>query len=160
NQELQVFLCYVLQVETEKLVYSGRYDGREDFAVVAQPFFKNSIVPLNDEGSPDTTYFSEDCFHFSERGHSNMATALWNNMVRTKAYSEHLPPETTTSPPTPPPTTPSILPECENSVPVWLSPVLAVAGLLIGCAVTWLFFSCRAKKNKKTTTVEMNGTMF
>ncbi|XP_055086955.1 phospholipase B1, membrane-associated isoform X2 [Periophthalmus magnuspinnatus] len=176
-----------LQVETEKLVYSGRYDGREDFAVVAQPFFKNSIVPLNDEGSPDTTYFSEDCFHFSERGHSNMATALWNNMLEpvgkkqtfnnfsnarndlkcpTKDHPyiftklNSLPPETTTSPPTPPPTTPSILPECENSVPVWLSPVLAVAGLLIGCAVTWLFFSCRAKKNKKTTTVEMNGTMF
>lgn len=29
----------------------------------------------------DLTVFSEDCFHFSERGHAEMAIALWNNMV-------------------------------------------------------------------------------
>ncbi|XP_059972914.1 phospholipase B1, membrane-associated [Mesoplodon densirostris] len=60
---------------------SYQYVQREDFAVVVQPFFQNTLVPLNDRGGADLTFFSEDCFHFSERGHAEMATALWNNML-------------------------------------------------------------------------------
>ncbi|KAJ8796285.1 hypothetical protein J1605_018082 [Eschrichtius robustus] len=60
---------------------SYQYLQREDFAVVVQPFFQNTLVPLNDRGGADLTFFSEDCFHFSERGHAEMAIALWNNMV-------------------------------------------------------------------------------
>lgn len=177
-----------LQIETESLVYSGRYDGREDFAVVVQPYFKNSIVPLNTDGRPDTSYFSQDCFHFSERGHSNMATALWNNMLepvgKKQTYNnftdarndlkcptkEHpfiftrvnsMPSETTPAPPlSTASTTKPIPPKCPDSgVPVWLSPVLGIAGLLLGCVATWLLLHCRAKNNKKTT-LEMKGTMF
>ncbi|XP_017266887.1 phospholipase B1, membrane-associated isoform X2 [Kryptolebias marmoratus] len=178
------------QIETENLVYGGRYDGREDFAVVIQPFFKNTVVPLNTEGRVDTTYFSEDCFHFSERGHADMAAALWNNMLEpvgkkqmynnftnarnilkcpteehpyifTKANS--FPSSTTTTAPTT--HTTSVQPstaDCLGSVPVWLAAVLAVIGLLIGGAATWLLLFCRDKRGKKmmTSAVEMNGTVF
>ncbi|XP_045919260.1 phospholipase B1, membrane-associated [Micropterus dolomieu] len=192
-----------LQVETEKLVYGGRYDDREDFAVVAQPFFKNSIVPLNADGRPDTTYFSEDCFHFSERGHADMAAALWNNMLepvgKKQTYNnftnarnnikcpteEHpyiftkvnsLPSLTTTtaprtdstalphssSAPTAHSTGQPLTSDCTDHVPVWLAAVLAVLGLLIGWAVTWLLLSCRTKRSKKMmiAAVEMKGSAF
>lgn len=33
-------------------------------------------------GEVDTSFFSVDCFHISERAHAEMAIALWNNMVR------------------------------------------------------------------------------
>ncbi|KAI3367601.1 hypothetical protein L3Q82_026443 [Scortum barcoo] len=144
-----------LQTETERLVYGGRYDGREDFAVVLQPFFRNSVVPLNADGKPDTTYFSEDCFHFSERGHADMAVALWNNMLEpvgekqtynnftnardnircpteerpyifTKVNS--FPSSTTTKAPTMQSTAQPLTPECTDNVPVWLAAVLAVTG--------------------------------
>ncbi|KAF0876321.1 PLB1 Phospholipase, partial [Crocuta crocuta] len=61
--------------------YWHQYLQREDFAVVVQPFFQNTLVPLNSRGGADLTFFSEDCFHFSERGHAEMAIALWNNML-------------------------------------------------------------------------------
>ncbi|XP_014636844.1 PREDICTED: phospholipase B1, membrane-associated [Ceratotherium simum simum] len=61
--------------------YQHQYLQREDFTVVVQPFFQNTLVPLSDRGDADLTFFSEDCFHFSERGHAEMAIALWNNML-------------------------------------------------------------------------------
>ncbi|XP_041810494.1 phospholipase B1, membrane-associated [Chelmon rostratus] len=169
-----------IQVETERLVYGGRYDGREDFAVVVQPFFKNTIVPLNAEGKPDATYFSEDCFHFSERGHADMAAALWSNMLEPVGKKqthnnftngrhnikcpteEH--PYIFTSVNSLPSWTTDPLPtsDCTDMVQIWLAAVLAVVALLIGCGVTWLLLSCVAKRNKKlrSSAEEMKGTAF
>ncbi|XP_029973344.1 phospholipase B1, membrane-associated-like [Salarias fasciatus] len=178
-----------LQDDTQELVYSGRYDGREDFAVVLQPFFRNTVVPVNAEGRPDTDYFSEDCFHFSERGQSDMASALWNNMlepVGEKQRYNHFRNDRsglkcptkehpyiftrrnsfTSSTPTPmppdftlPPQTSAkpCITECSEPLPIWVSPVVAVAGLLVGCGLSAIFFVCRAKKQKKKTKTMPNS---
>lgn len=49
-----VNLSFLLQIATERVAYSGRYDDREDFAVVVQPFLRNSIMPLNAVSRPHT----------------------------------------------------------------------------------------------------------
>ncbi|KFV11665.1 Phospholipase B1, membrane-associated, partial [Tauraco erythrolophus] len=69
------------QAEALLLINSGRYEEREDFAVVMQPFFRNTLLPLDSNGEPDLSFFASDCLHFSERGYSEMAIALWNNML-------------------------------------------------------------------------------
>ncbi|XP_019727801.1 phospholipase B1, membrane-associated-like [Hippocampus comes] len=166
-----------VQIETERVAYSGRYDDREDFAVVVQPFLRNSIMPLNADGRPDVTYFSEDCFHFSERGHADMAVAMWNNMLepvgekqtynnftggrdRIRCPTEEHPYIYTNvnsgaSLPSP---------HCPEGVPVWLATVLAASALLLGWALTWLMLTCRAKRKKRSmtfaTTVEMKASLF
>ncbi|XP_051908474.1 phospholipase B1, membrane-associated-like isoform X2 [Hippocampus zosterae] len=79
------------QAEIHHLISGSRYDGKEDFAVVLQPFLHNSFIPFVGEGEADTTFFSVDCFHISERAHAEMAIALWNNMLepvgRKQAYN-------------------------------------------------------------------------
>ena len=47
------------------LVASGRYDGREDFTVVVQPFLAQTPLPQKASGDIDFSYFAPDCFHFS-----------------------------------------------------------------------------------------------
>lgn len=97
------------QTEIKYLISGDRYDGKEDFAVVLQPFFHYSFIPqtgvslwtnttwevklvgqkpnnvgltdIHQVGETDTSFFSVDCFHLSERTHAEMAIALWNNMV-------------------------------------------------------------------------------
>ncbi|XP_059212464.1 phospholipase B1, membrane-associated-like [Centropristis striata] len=69
------------QAEIQHLISGNRYEGKEDFAVVLQPFLQNSFIPHIGEGEVDTTFFSLDCFHISERAHAEMAIGLWNNML-------------------------------------------------------------------------------
>ncbi|XP_026537464.1 phospholipase B1, membrane-associated [Notechis scutatus] len=76
------------QIKSAMLFNGDRYDQREDFAVVVQPFFRNTFLPLDSDGKPDLSFFAVDCFHFSERAHAEMAVALWNNMLEPVGYKQ------------------------------------------------------------------------
>ncbi|XP_061843241.2 phospholipase B1, membrane-associated-like [Nerophis lumbriciformis] len=69
------------QLVLNELVESKRYDTRRDFTVVIQPFFREIIVPKLPDGRVDRSFFSADCFHLSQRAQTQMARALWNNML-------------------------------------------------------------------------------
>ncbi|KAF1376794.1 hypothetical protein PFLUV_G00215140 [Perca fluviatilis] len=168
------------QAEIEHLISGNRYEGKEDFAVVLQPFLHNSFIPYIGEGEVDSSFFSVDCFHISERAHAEMAIALWNNMLEpvgrkqnynnftydrskihcpseanpfifTKINSLPSPPVTTTSPA---PTIP--VPRCPSSMPVWVPVIVGIVSLLAGI----VFASCQRRKNKVEKAVEMKGTAF
>ncbi|KAG7463254.1 phospholipase B1, membrane-associated-like [Solea senegalensis] len=177
------------QVEIQYLISSDRYDGKEDFAVVLQPFLHDSFIPHIGAGEADASFFSVDCFHISERAHSEMAIALWNNMLqpvgRKQAYNNfthdrskiNCPSEASpfiytklnslpTRPTTPIPTSSSpmsALPvtSCPSSLPVWVPVVVGIVSLLAGVTVAWLLFSCSQRgKNKAQKGIEMTGTGF
>ncbi|UJR11322.1 hypothetical protein I4U23_015503 [Adineta vaga] len=61
------------------LINSGRYDGRDDFTVVVQPFLSQTTPPRK-ANKIDFSYFAPDCFHFSAKGHAVASLSLWNNM--------------------------------------------------------------------------------
>uniref|UniRef100_A0A8C6QDM8 Phospholipase B1, membrane-associated n=1 Tax=Nannospalax galili TaxID=1026970 RepID=A0A8C6QDM8_NANGA len=69
------------QKGTQQLIESRRYDTRDDFTVVLQPFFEKIDVPWTPDGLPDSSFFAPDCFHFSAKGHARVAAALWKNML-------------------------------------------------------------------------------
>ncbi|KAK6186521.1 hypothetical protein SNE40_008546 [Patella caerulea] len=82
EQEL-INMTRLYQTSLHDLAISGKFDTKDDFTVVDQPFFRNTYPPTK-AGSDDLdlSYFVPDCFHLSSKGQSNTATALWNNMFQ------------------------------------------------------------------------------
>uniref|UniRef100_A0A3P8UUV7 Uncharacterized protein n=1 Tax=Cynoglossus semilaevis TaxID=244447 RepID=A0A3P8UUV7_CYNSE len=161
NRNYQVGILY--------LVSGDRYDGKEDFAVVLQPFLHNYFVPR--VGS-DISFFSVDCFHISDRAHSEMAVALWNNMLepvgRKQAFNNFTYDRSKINCPSE--ASPFIFTKqnslksptiCSSSIPVWVPVVAGIVSLLAGITVGYLFLHCRQQRsNKKVKKLEMMGTLF
>ncbi|XP_028809342.1 phospholipase B1, membrane-associated-like isoform X1 [Denticeps clupeoides] len=69
------------QKRLEQLLYSNRF-FKEDFSVVLQPFLKHADPPRLTNGKIDMSFFTPDCFHFTMKGHEELAKGLWNNMFQ------------------------------------------------------------------------------
>ncbi|KAM8809835.1 phospholipase B1, membrane-associated [Eudromia elegans] len=160
------------QAEASQMVNSGRYEQREDFAVVMQPFFRNTFMPLDSNGKPDLSFFSTDCFHFSERGYAEMAGALWNNMLEPvgekQSYNNFTHDRSKLKCPTPEKpflftvrnsglgNAAPISGKTEPSVPYWAVIVAAIAGVLAGSLLIWVVSVRRAKRYHHETGTAMN----
>ncbi|CAG9769266.1 unnamed protein product [Ceutorhynchus assimilis] len=74
------------QQAEEDLIFSGRYDQRDDFTVVIQPFIKLFNAPDDPfrryDEVIDISYITHDCFHFSQKGHALAANMFWNNLLQ------------------------------------------------------------------------------
>ncbi|KFP76921.1 Phospholipase B1, membrane-associated, partial [Apaloderma vittatum] len=139
------------QAEALQLINSGRYEKREDFAVVMQPFFRNTLLPLDSNGKPDLSFFAADCFHFSVKGYAEMAMALWNNMLEPvgekQTYNNFTYDRSKLKCPNPEKPFLSTLrnggfrssdlnlEKTKHSVPYWAVIVAAVAGVLVGSLI-------------------------
>uniref|UniRef100_A0A8B9GJ96 Phospholipase B1, membrane-associated n=1 Tax=Amazona collaria TaxID=241587 RepID=A0A8B9GJ96_9PSIT len=164
----QITLC-------SPLINSGRYEEREDFAVVMQPFFRNTLLPLDEDNKPDMRFFAADCFHFSGRGYAEMAIALWNNMLEPAAakqtYNNFTCDRSKLKCPSPEKPFLSTLRnsgfrsvdlnlgKTEPSVPYWTVIVAAVAGVLVGSLLIWIVLRRRVKRYQHGTGTEKNMKM-
>lgn len=74
----QTIVAY--QRNLEELINSGYFD-KDDFTVILQPFFENTVIPSTEDGNPDHSFFAPDCFHLSSKGHAAAGKELWNNMI-------------------------------------------------------------------------------
>ncbi|KAK3918835.1 Phospholipase B1, membrane-associated [Frankliniella fusca] len=74
-----------LQRMQREVVAMDRYRIREDFAVVSAPFMSGpgQLLPfkLSNGNGTDWTFFSTDCFHFSQKGSAIAGAGLWNNLL-------------------------------------------------------------------------------
>ncbi|KFO23324.1 Phospholipase B1, membrane-associated [Fukomys damarensis] len=150
-----------LQSGISRFSYQQKYMQREDFAVVVQPFFQNTLIPLNELGTTDITFFSEDCLHFSERGHAEMAIALWNNMLepvgQKTTFNNFTHSRAKLKCPSPEspylytlrnsPSFPDQAAEASSGFP-WPVPVAAVGGLIVGVLVVSVWTAIRRYQEK------------
>lgn len=104
------------QRRLEKLLHSDRF-FKKDFAVVLQPYLEKAEPPrlpvglthsltlasfalssfssdcfccycfLPQDGKIDLSFFTADCFHFTLKGHEELAKGLWNNMVTSPVFN-------------------------------------------------------------------------
>ncbi|KAL6486458.1 hypothetical protein MHYP_G00058500 [Metynnis hypsauchen] len=83
SADLKELIEVNLQFQTalEQLLYSARF-FKSDFAVVLQPFLKYADPPRHPNGKIDMSFFTPDCFHFTMKGHEELAKGLWNNMFQ------------------------------------------------------------------------------
>ncbi|XP_078145747.1 phospholipase B1, membrane-associated [Centroberyx gerrardi] len=75
------------QRRLEKLLHSDRF-FKDDFAVVLQPYLTYAGPPRLSNGSLDLSFFAADCFHFTIKGHEELAKGLWNNMFQPEGGKE------------------------------------------------------------------------
>ncbi|XP_023268714.1 phospholipase B1, membrane-associated-like [Seriola lalandi dorsalis] len=78
---------FEFQRRLEKLLNSDRF-FKKDFAVVLQPYLKNTQPARLPDGKLDMSFFTADCFHFTVKGHEKLAKGLWNNMFQPEGGKE------------------------------------------------------------------------
>ncbi|XP_069811186.1 phospholipase B1, membrane-associated [Dendropsophus ebraccatus] len=166
-----------LQVHVGAL--AEKFQDREDFAVVAQPFFTSTAVPVDGDGLPDISFFAVDCFHFSERGHAEMAIALWNNMIEPVSqklnYNNFTHSRSKLKCPTndhpylftlknsglPQVEVPSPSEDDSSQVPMWSVIVASIGGVALGCAVVGIAMSLKnRRRSKKKKRMSESGSSF
>ncbi|XP_075125593.1 phospholipase B1, membrane-associated [Leptodactylus fuscus] len=172
NRDLQVHVAALAE----------KYTEREDFAAVAQPFFTNTVVPVDGDGNPDLDFFAVDCFHFSERGHAEMAIALWNNMIQPVgqklSYNNFTHSRLKLNCPTndqpflftlknsrPPevddPEVEDPVKDDSDQVPMWSVIVASVGGVALGCAIVGIVVCIKNRsKSKKKKRLSESGSSF
>ncbi|XP_059209087.1 phospholipase B1, membrane-associated isoform X2 [Centropristis striata] len=75
------------QRRLKKLLHSDRF-FKNDFAVVLQPYLEKARPPRLPNGTIDLSFFTADCFHFTVKGHEELAKGLWNNMFQPEDRKE------------------------------------------------------------------------
>ncbi|XP_054653319.1 phospholipase B1, membrane-associated isoform X2 [Dunckerocampus dactyliophorus] len=69
------------QRKLRQLLQGDRF-FKKDFAVILQPFLEKAGPPRLPDGTVDSSFFTADCFHFTVKGHEELAKGLWNNMFQ------------------------------------------------------------------------------